>query len=117
GQRLLQRELVRLEATSGWRATRVAVDTAGGEEWLASMIEEESKAEAYFESDYGSEGSSSKRGGSGVMRKGGEEQRWPRWQRRARPRRRLQRLQRQRKQGGRRRKRWPREKAAVTCDC
>ncbi|RRT60273.1 hypothetical protein B296_00012877 [Ensete ventricosum] len=97
--RLAGRELVRLEAASGWRATRVATDAAGGEEWLVTTIEKESKAEAYFESGYDSEGSSSKRGGSGVMRSEGEEQRWPRWQRRARPRRRLRRLQRQRKQG------------------
>ncbi|RZR94960.1 hypothetical protein BHM03_00023755 [Ensete ventricosum] len=88
-----------LRSASGWRATRVATDAAGGEEWLATTIEKESKAEAYFESGYDSEGSSSKRGGSGVMRSEGEEQRWPRWQRRARPRRRLRRLQRQRKQG------------------
>ncbi|RRT80977.1 hypothetical protein B296_00002739 [Ensete ventricosum] len=45
------------------------------------------------------ESGSGKRGGSGVGRSGGEEQRWPRWQRRARLRRRLWQLQRQRKQG------------------
>ncbi|RRT57495.1 hypothetical protein B296_00037314 [Ensete ventricosum] len=37
-----------------------------------------------FESDCDSEGNSDKRGGSGVVRSGGEEQRWPRWQSRGR---------------------------------
>ncbi|RWV92408.1 hypothetical protein BHE74_00015434 [Ensete ventricosum] len=46
-----------------------------------------------FESGCGTEGSSNKRGGSGVVRSEGEEQRWPRWQRRPRPRRRLWQLQ------------------------
>ncbi|RRT79877.1 hypothetical protein B296_00006289 [Ensete ventricosum] len=44
-QRLLQRELTQLEVASGWRAARAAVDVAvGGEEWLAAVIEEGSKA-------------------------------------------------------------------------
>ncbi|RRT43222.1 hypothetical protein B296_00027886 [Ensete ventricosum] len=64
-----------LDSASGWRAARVAADVAaGGEEWLATTIEEESKAVVKvgwkrLDSDRGRRGRQQRegRGGSGCV--------------------------------------------------